>query len=194
MEKDKKITKAKLLGRREGTTAQGRAGMSIYCGRNEGRRNRTQGAMLRLLSCSVTSSSLQPHGLQPTRLLCPWGISRQEYWHGQPIPSPGDLPNPRIKQRSPASHTEYLPAELPGEPGMKDMYDLFNSHSVPGHSKEFHTSQSLESTHHHHEAGITISSFYRRNSATTLQVTRPRSHNQEVAELKFELGQLDTTF
>ena len=74
-------------------------------------------------------------------------------------------------------HTDYLPAELPGKPGMKDMCDLFNSHSVPRHSKEFHTSQSLESTHHHHEAGITISSFYRRNSATTLQVTRPRSHN-----------------
>ena len=24
------------------------------------------------LSCSVVSSSLQPHGLQPTRLFCPW--------------------------------------------------------------------------------------------------------------------------
>ena len=25
-----------------------------------------------LLSCSVTSNSLRPHGLQPSRLLCPW--------------------------------------------------------------------------------------------------------------------------
>ena len=25
------------------------------------------------VSCSVMSDSLQPHGLQPTRLLCPWG-------------------------------------------------------------------------------------------------------------------------
>ena len=24
-------------------------------------------------SCSVTSDSLQPHGLYPARLLCPWG-------------------------------------------------------------------------------------------------------------------------
>ena len=24
------------------------------------------------LSCSVVSDSLQPHGLEPTRLLCPW--------------------------------------------------------------------------------------------------------------------------
>ena len=27
---------------------------------------------------------------------------RQEYWHGLPFPSPGDLPNPEIKPRSPA--------------------------------------------------------------------------------------------
>ena len=25
-----------------------------------------------LFSCSVVSDSLQPHGLQPSRLLCPW--------------------------------------------------------------------------------------------------------------------------
>ena len=32
------------------------------------------------LSHSVMSDSLWPRGLQPTRLLCPWGFSRQEYW------------------------------------------------------------------------------------------------------------------
>ena len=36
--------------------------------------------------CSVVSNSLQPHGLQPSRLLCPWNISRQEYWSGLPFP------------------------------------------------------------------------------------------------------------
>ena len=49
-----------------------------------------------VLSCSVMSSSLQPHGLQPDRLLCPWGFSRQEYWSGLPRPLPGDLPNSGI--------------------------------------------------------------------------------------------------
>ena len=29
------------------------------------------------------------------------GFSRQEYWSGVPFPSPGDLPNPGIKPRSP---------------------------------------------------------------------------------------------
>ena len=30
-----------------------------------------------MLRGSVMSESLQPHGLQPARLLCPWGLSRQ---------------------------------------------------------------------------------------------------------------------
>ena len=29
-------------------------------------------------------SAQQPHGLQPTRLLCPWDFSRKEYWSGLP--------------------------------------------------------------------------------------------------------------
>ena len=30
------------------------------------------------------------------------GFSRQEYWRGLSFPSPGDLPDPGIKPRSPA--------------------------------------------------------------------------------------------
>ena len=30
------------------------------------------------------------------------GFSRQDYWSGLPFPSPGDLPHPEIKPRSPA--------------------------------------------------------------------------------------------
>ena len=30
------------------------------------------------------------------------GFSRQEYWSGLPFPSPGELPNPGIKPRSPS--------------------------------------------------------------------------------------------
>ena len=44
-----------------------------------------------VLSRSVISNSLWPHGLQPTRLLCPWGFSRHEYWIGLPCPPPGDI-------------------------------------------------------------------------------------------------------
>ena len=54
--------------------------------------------------CLVAQSCLtlcNLHGLQPPRLLSPWGFSRQEYWTGLPFPSPGDLSNPGIKHRSP---------------------------------------------------------------------------------------------
>ena len=44
------------------------------------------------------------------------GFSRQEYWSGLPYPSPGNLPNPRIKTRSPALQAGSLPFELPGKP------------------------------------------------------------------------------
>ena len=54
-----------------------------------------------VLSHSVMSKSLRPHGLKPTRLLLPWEFFRQEYWSGLPCPSPGDLPNQGIKPRSP---------------------------------------------------------------------------------------------
>ena len=43
-------------------------------------------------------------------------FSRPEYWSGLPFPSPGDLPNPGIKPRSPAVQTDSLPAETPGKP------------------------------------------------------------------------------
>ena len=37
----------------------------------------------------------------------------QEDWSGQPIPSPGDLPDPGIKWASPALQGDSLPVELP---------------------------------------------------------------------------------
>ena len=40
------------------------------------------------------------------------GFSRQEYWSGLPFPSPGDLPDPRIKPGSPALQADSLPTEL----------------------------------------------------------------------------------
>ena len=61
-------------------------------------------------SHSVVSNSLRPHRLYSME------FSRPEYWRGQPFPSPGDLPNPGIKQGSPALQTDSLPTELWGKP------------------------------------------------------------------------------
>ena len=44
------------------------------------------------------------------------GFSRQEYWSGVPLPSPGDLPNPGTEPGSPALQADALPSEPPGKP------------------------------------------------------------------------------
>ena len=40
--------------------------------------------------------------LSCVRFLRPYGFSRQEYWSGLPLPSPGDLSSPWIEPASPA--------------------------------------------------------------------------------------------
>ena len=49
------------------------------------------------------------HRLQPARLHCPWGFSRQECWSGLPCATPGDVPNLGIEPRSPALKADSLP-------------------------------------------------------------------------------------
>ena len=41
-------------------------------------------------------------------------FSRQEYWSGLPLPSPGDLPDPGIEPWSPALQADALPSEPQG--------------------------------------------------------------------------------
>ena len=71
------------------------------------------------LSHSGMSDSLQFHGLQPTRLLCPWGFSRQECWSELPCPPPGALPNPGTEPRSPALQVDPSSSEPPGKTKVK---------------------------------------------------------------------------
>ena len=67
-------------------------------------------------ACSVVFNSLWPHGLQPTRLLCPWDFPVQEYWSGLPFSSPGSLPDPGIEPVSPALANRFFTTEPPGKP------------------------------------------------------------------------------
>ena len=65
---------------------------------------------------SVVSDSVWPHGLQPARVLCPWGFSRQEHWGGLPCPPPGDPPGPGIRPMSlmsPALVGEFFTTSAP---------------------------------------------------------------------------------
>ena len=66
-----------------------------------------------LFQCCALSRSVVSHSLQPTRLLCPWGFSGQEYWSGLPCPFPGDLPDPGIKPTSPSLQADSLQSEPP---------------------------------------------------------------------------------
>ena len=54
------------------------------------------------------------------------GFSRQEYWSELPFPSPGDLPDPGIKPRSPALQADSLPFELSRKPTNGNNYLLKN--------------------------------------------------------------------
>ena len=69
----------------------------------------TRGAVQCLCLVAV-SYSLPPPGLQPTRLLCPRGFFRLEYWRELPCPPPG------IKPRSPPLHADSLLSEQSRKP------------------------------------------------------------------------------
>ena len=56
-----------------------------------------------MLSCSVMSDSLLSFELEAHQAPLSIGFPRQEYWSGLPFPSPGNLPDPEIELRSPAS-------------------------------------------------------------------------------------------
>ena len=47
------------------------------------------------------------------QVLLSMGFSREKYLSGLPFPSPGDLPDPRIKLGSPPLQVDSLPSEPP---------------------------------------------------------------------------------
>ena len=58
--------------------------------------------------CSVVSDSVTPRTVAHQAPLS-MEFSRQEYLNGLSFPSPGDLPDPEIQPRSPASQADSLP-------------------------------------------------------------------------------------
>jgi len=65
-------------------------------------------------SCSVVSHFATPWTVARQAPLT-MGFSRQEHWSGWPFPSPGDLPSPAIKPRSPTLQADSLLSETPGK-------------------------------------------------------------------------------
>ena len=60
------------------------------------------------------------------------GFSRQEYWSGLPVPSPGDLSDLGIELASPALAGRFFTTELPGKPLLAQRSGPF-SVSTKGH-------------------------------------------------------------
>ena len=76
------------------------------------------------IMCLVTQSCLilcNPMDCNPPGSSAHGDSPRQEYWSGILFPLPGDLPNPGIEPRSPASQADSLPSELPGKPPNEDI-------------------------------------------------------------------------
>ena len=88
-------------GQRDGDSAGERCGGPP--GRASSRREGPWGAApppsaseINCAACGVAQSCptlCDPVDLQPARLHCPWGFSRQEHWSGLLSPPPGDLPS-----------------------------------------------------------------------------------------------------
>ena len=122
------------------------------------------------------------HILFTSKLLCPWGFSRQEYWNGLPCPPPEDLPNSGIKPKSPMWQVDSLPSEPPGKPSLYLIYryhcsgNAFNilwslisqfSHSV--------VSDSLR-PHELHQASLSITNSRSSLRLMSIESVMPFSH------------------
>ena len=67
--------------------------------------------LLLLFSRWVMSDSFVPHGLSPTKLLCPWDCPGKKYYSGLPLPSPKALANPGIEPMSSVLAGRYFPTD-----------------------------------------------------------------------------------
>ena len=69
-----------------------------------------------VFSHSVVSDSFESPWTAAQQAPLSVGFSGQEFWSGLPFPSPGNLPDPGIKPRSPALQADSLPPEPPEKP------------------------------------------------------------------------------
>ena len=114
------------------------------------------------------------------------GFSRQEYWSGLSCPPPGDIPNPAIEPKSPATlafQSDSLHAEPLEKPDLQDILELspkkdilfiigysnaeVGSQEIPGITGKF----DLEVQN---EAGQRLTKFYQEN---TLVIATSSSNN-----------------
>ena len=93
------------------------------------------------------------------------GFSRQECWSGLPFLSPGDLPNPGIKSRSPTPQADSLPPEPRGKPFSRVCVTSYKEPKTSAEKHPLANGRILESTcgHQRHVSLQKTSSFLLRN-------------------------------
>ena len=70
------------------------------------------------MDCSLPGSSVR-------------GVLQEEHWSRLPVPSPGDLPDPRIEPTSPALADRFFTAAPPGKPTGVVTYTLIYCSFLP---------------------------------------------------------------
>ena len=91
-----------------------------------------QARILEWVAISSSRRSSQPRDWTQVsrtvgRFLTSWATREtHEYWSGQPIPSPTDLPDPGIEPGSPALQADSSPAELSGIAKILSTLYVFN--------------------------------------------------------------------
>ena len=100
-------------------------------------------------SRSVVSDSVTPWTVA-CRVPLSMGFSRQEYWSGAPVPSPGDLPEPGTEPSSPALAGGFFTAE----PSDNIPHDKYNYHCSMLHMEVF---KGINPKNSHHEEKIFFS-------------------------------------
>ena len=86
------------------------------------------------------------------------GFSRQEYWKGLPVPSPGDLPDPRTEPRSPAWQADTLPSEPWGIKGKCFAYE--NTKKPDPHRSQGRATERTATVFISWEGSVRISLFF----------------------------------
>ena len=79
----------------------------------------TNSVLLNIMCVLFTQSCptlCDPMDCTAHQALLSMGFSRQGYWSGLPLLSPGDFPNPGIEPMSPALQSDALASELLGKP------------------------------------------------------------------------------
>ena len=82
--------------------------------------------VLCVLSCSVESSTLRPHGLQPARLLCPWDCPGKDTGVGCHFLLQGIFPTQGLNPYLTALAGRFFTTEPPGERAGKGSWKCYS--------------------------------------------------------------------